>query len=370
MRRKKLLFVAASLAGGGAERVVVNLINHLDKDKYDISLVLFEDKQDYRKELHVPLKVICLNKKNRWDFLKLIFRLREAIRDHRPAVVISVLYYSNIVVVLASLFLKRDFKIILGEHNYPSAYLSKVRLSRLKRTMMLFAYRKADKIISVSGQIEKNIVECFKIKPGIIKTIHNPIPIDSIEGKIEESVCDNLFSEKNAQSIIAVGRLTLQKRFDTLLRAFSLVKKKQDNIRLIILGKGILKEELEHLAKKLNISNWVNFVGFKSNPYAWIAKADIFVLSSDYEGFPMVLLEAMACGTPVISTNCPSGPDEIITNGVNGILVPLADENAMANAMVTLLRDKSLRRKFSEEGKKRAKDFDVSKILPKYEELF
>ncbi len=147
------------------------------------------------------------------------------------------------------------------------------------------------------------------------------------------------------------------------------MEKNKKNVYLIILGEGILRKELEILASKLNINKCVDFVGFKFNPYAWIAKADIFVLSSDFEGLPNVVIEAMACGTPVISTDCASGPNELITNGKNGILVPTVDENALAEAMGTLLRNENLRKKFSKRARKRAEDFRIEKIIPQYEEL-
>ncbi|MHA1410840.1 MAG: glycosyltransferase, partial [Candidatus Odinarchaeia archaeon] len=128
--------------------------------------------------------------------------------------------------------------------------------------------------------------------------------------------------------------------------------------------------KLESLALELSINKLVDFVGFKSNPYSWIAKADLFVLASDTEGFPVVILEAMACGVPIISTDCLSGPNEIITNGKNGILVPVDNEKVLKDQMLNLLNDQNLRKMFSIEGKKRAENFRIEKILQEYEELF
>jgi len=139
---------------------------------------------------------------------------------------------------------------------------------------------------------------------------------------------------------------------------------------LIVIGEGELRPVLCELARKLNIHESVEFVGFKENPYAWISKADIFVLSSDYEGFPNVLLESMACKTPIISVDCPSGPSEIITDCENGLLVPTHDEEGMAMAVKNLLNNQELRDQFSKEGLKRVEDFAIEKIFPQYEKLF
>ncbi len=367
--KKKVLFIIPSLVGGGAERMFVHLINHFDKDKYDIFLVLFENKLDYKKDLFFPVKIVCLSKKGRWDFFKLILKLRKLMCDYKPAVVISSLHYTNIVTVLASMFMKRKFRVILCEQNYPRKYLPEVRLGYLKRWLMKLTYRKADGIVAVSKSIKRVLQHDFNVESEKTRTIYNSISLEAIREKSQEEIEHPFFKDKNAEVIISAGRLVEQKRFDRLLIGFSLVREKQDSVFLIILGKGELRKELESLAAKLKVSKWIDFVGFKSNPFAWISKADIFVLSSNYEGLPMVLLEAMACGTPVISTDCPSGPKEIITNGKNGILVPPADEEALARAMLTLLKNESLRKKLSEEGIKRAEDFRMEKILPQYEEL-
>jgi glycosyltransferase involved in cell wall biosynthesis len=203
-----------------------------------------------------------------------------------------------------------------------------------------------------------------------IKVIYNFVDFRQIEKKAKKEINYPFFANKDYHVIIAVGRLTEQKRFDRLLNAFALLKKEIKNVRLIVLGKGELFEKLNNLANELNIKDYVEFAGFQKNPWAWVSKAKIFVLSSDYEGFGNVIVEAMACGTPVISTNCLSGPNEIITHGKNGLLVPPADEKALAEAMRSLLENNKLRIMLAEEGKRRARDFRLEKILPQYERLF
>jgi len=368
--RKRLLFVISSLEGGGAERVIVNLINHLDRNKYDVLIVIFEKILDLKNDLNVPIKIVCLNKKSRWDFLKIIIKLRKVINNYKPHCVISFLQYTNIVTVLSNLFQRRNYTLIISERNYPRKYLASARFRNLRRWLMSFTYKKADKIIAVSKAIKRVLEEDFDIQSEKIKVVYNPVSIKEIIFKSKEIVEHPYFKDRNVQVIISTGRLVKQKRYDRLLRAFSLIIKYQEKTRLIILGKGNQKKELKSLALKLNINDYVDFVGYKSNPYAWMSKAHIFVLCSDYEGFPNVLIEAMACGVPVISTDCISGPREIITNEKDGILVPLVDEKKLAEKILDLLSDERKRRRFSIEARKKVQDFEAKKIVSLYAKLF
>jgi glycosyltransferase involved in cell wall biosynthesis len=149
--------------------------------------------------------------------------------------------------------------------------------------------------------------------------------------------------------VLAVGRLTYQKDFSTLLRAFATVREKMD-ARLVILGDGPDRRNLESLATKLDIENHVDFPGYVDNPYPYLKRADLFVLSSRYEGLPNVLIEAQICGAPIVSTDCPTGPDEILMKGRAGVLVPVGDAASMAVAMSDVLCDQSLARGFVESG--------------------
>jgi glycosyltransferase involved in cell wall biosynthesis len=370
MKPMKLLFTIPSLINGGTQQVLVQLVNRLDKNKYEILLVLFENIMDYKKELEPSINIAYLNKKNKWDIFNLIIKLRKVIFSYKPDVVISLSHYANIVTALPTLFSKKEFKFIVCEHGYSPKYLPDIGLKHLRKYLMNLSYKKADKIVAVSKAIKEVLEKSFNIKSEKVEVIHNPIFLEEIRNKCQEEVEHPFFKNKNVQVIISAGRLSKEKRLDRLLKAFALLRKGQENVRLIILGKGRMWKELEVLASRLSISKYVDFVGFQSNPYAWISKANIFVLSSDHEGFPMALLEAMTCGTSVISTDCPSGPGEIITNGKNGILVPPANEGALAEAMLDLVSDEEKRKRFSEAAKKRVQEFGVDKIVKQYRELF
>jgi glycosyltransferase involved in cell wall biosynthesis len=366
---KKLLFVIPALTGGGAERVLLTIINNLDIEKYEITLVLFNKEGDLIKNLKNNIKIIIYQKRNKYSLVKLILQLRNTIKSFNKVTVISFLHYTNIISVISCLCLKKKPKLILCEHSNHRKYLPESKLWYFRKLFMKYTYKKADQIVAISREMRENLIIDFKLNPHKVNVIYNPIPIEEISQLAKDK--SNIFSLKSdkKRKIIAAGRLARVKRFDRLIRSFAIVRKELD-VSLLIMGQGELLNELKELTNRLNINEDVIFLGFQKNPYAWISIADIFVLSSDYEGFPMVILESMACGTPVISSDCSTGPREIISNGENGILVPVEDENILANAILSVLKDNNLKKKFSREGKIRVDDFKIDKIIPQYELLF
>jgi glycosyltransferase involved in cell wall biosynthesis len=250
---------------------------------------------------------------------------------------------------------------------YLSHATSNTRLSRIKYLLYKFLFNFADFIVVPSIDIKEDLEKKLNIIKKKIKIIYNPIDLKKIMKLKEEEIKELRIKRK--PFLLTVGRLTKAKGYPYLLRAYSRIYKEIDE-KLLILGIGQDEEKLKSLVNELGIQEHVLFLGFQKNPYKFMNRASIFVLSSLWEGFPNVILEAMACGVPVISTDCPSGPREIITNDKNGILVPPADEKALAEAMLNLLINKNLRKHFSIEGKKKAEDFRIDRILPQYEELF
>lgn len=368
-RKNKILFFIPSLEGGGAQKVMADIINGLDKDKFEFVLAVCNKQGPYVASLRHDLKIYDLEKKNKWEFIHLMMRLRKVIGEFKPDIIVSFLFYSNILATLASKTVKRRIKLILNERNFPRFNVLNAKWGFLKKKLIQLTYRKADVVTTNSYQAKACLQKEFGIQSDIIQTIYNPVDIEVIKKRCQERIEHPFFQEGN-KVILGAGRLVQQKRFDVLLNSFSCVVKNNSNIKLIILGEGEEKDSLEQLSHELGINDSVNFIGFKANPYAWMSKADIFVLSSDFEGFPNVVLEAMTCGVPVISTNCPSGPDEIITNRKNGLLVSTNDPGALADAITTLLGDKKLKEVIPHEAKKRVEDFRVEKILNEYELLF
>ncbi|MBC8019488.1 MAG: glycosyltransferase [Verrucomicrobia bacterium] len=201
-------------------------------------------------------------------------------------------------------------------------------------------------------------------------TIHNGVDLELLNrlaaepaeaGKPDATRYDGV-------TIITSGRLTQQKGHDLLLQAFSRVCRVEP-CKMIILGEGVLRGDLEHLACTLGIADRVVFAGWQQNPFRFLAMADIFVLSSHYEGFPNALLEAMALGLPVISTDCPTGPAELLDGGRYGLLVPPNDPDALANALLTLVRDRTQRQRYAGMSVERAAAFSLTGMVASYESL-
>ncbi len=368
--RKKIYFVVPNMVGGGAERVASIILSWLDRQKFSITLVLFNKIGEYLNTIPHDVEIIDLNKRSQWDFIKLIFKLRRIIEKENPHILFSYLHYTNIIAVLSGLFLKNDTRIIISEHSYHRQYLLHENFRALKRLLMEFTYNRANKIIACSLGVRQALIEDFNINSSKVVSISNPINIEEIQDLMEERVSHPFFNKAgNSFVLISVGRLTLAKNFSLLIKAFARVVKEVPAY-LLILGQGELENDLRTLTRQLSLEKLVDFVGFQKNPFSWMKRADLFVLSSNWEGMPLVLIQAMACGMPVISTCYPSGPDEIITDGVNGFLVPVDDVEALSEQILRLIKDDNLRKQIAEQSKKRALDFDIGRIVKMYEKCF
>ena len=228
---------------------------------------------------------------------------------------------------------------------------------------MRLAYPFADAIVAVANGVKRDLIQNYKVPGNKIKVIYNPVVTDELISLSQEEFYHQWFQDNNVPVIVAVGRLTSQKNFKLLINAFAKVSEILDS-RLVILGEGEMRGELEALVDDLNIGSKVELPGFAGNPYVWLKNASLFVLSSDYEGLPGTLIQAMACGVPVVSTNCPSGPDEILENGKWGRLVPTGNLSALETAIIQTLQDKK-----HPDVKFRAKFFSIKNATDAYIEV-
>lgn len=364
----KVYFFLPTLNGGGAERVTINILKGIDRNTFSQKLILGNKIGAYIKEVPPYVPVMDLHKKHvRYALLE----LGKLLRREEPDILFSALGHANLVALMSSFLARNATKVVVSIHTTPSrAALEKRSLkSKLVFRLEPVLYSRADKVVVVSKGVKNDVEECLGLKKEKIALIHNPIVDYKLIKLSHQRINHPWLNNPDISVIISVGRLSEAKDYSTLLKAFRVVRNKLP-AKLVILGEGKARRFLENLAEKLNIESHLEMPGFIENPYKYVAKASVFVLSSTREGLPTVLVEAMACGVPVVSTDCPFGPKEIIEQGINGILVPVRNPKLLAEAILKVLRNKDLSTKLIKEEKKRAKDFEINKIVKEYEKLF
>jgi glycosyltransferase involved in cell wall biosynthesis len=369
----KITFLMPSAETGGSEKNILKLLRNLNSKNFQKSLLLQKKKGDLLEEISPDVLVKELGS---LFSIFTIFSLIKYFREEKPDILVSIFPRLNVVNVLAKILSNSKAKIIISVRStnsqlfkYSAYKISHKLMSQfIMPSLVKFFYKRADLIICVSQGVADDISKVIGNKANI-KVIYNPVIDNSIIRLAKEPMADIGIKNKFIPIILTVGRLTKAKDYATLLKAFSIVFK-SNPAYLLIVGEGEERKKIENLVEKLEISKNVLLLGLQNNPLKYIDKADVFVLSSVLEGFPNVLVEAMACGVPVVSTDCQSGPNEIIENGKSGFLVQVADEKKMANAIIKLLEDKELRKNFSEEGKKRAHYFSAEKSVKEFENVF
>jgi len=372
--RKKIAFIIPALRGGGAEKVLVVLLRHLDRARFDPVLIVFETCNEYPGELPGDVRTIALDAVNKHGFaghVRLIAAIARVIRRETPDILFSFMDYANHCASIARRITRSRAKLYTSYQSNMSMSYQPGRLrsrALIKSILANVVYTGIDCVVCVSQGVMDDLVANWRLPREKGRVIYNPVESDRIQELAREQVEHPWFQEKRP-IIVSCGRLEREKNYSLLLRAFAHAKKEVPEVRLVILGKGRLLEHLVRQAEELNIADSISFAGFQKNPFKYMARAKFLVLSSSWEGFANVLVESMTCGTPVISTRCPSGPDEIITDNENGLLVPVEDDQELARAMVCLLNDDDLRRRLSEGGKMRAEAFNIPSILTSYEDL-
>lgn len=378
-KNKKIALFIPSLAGGGAERVFVNLANEFARRGISVNLVLAKKEGPYLKDVSESVKVIDLKARR---VLFAVFPLIKYLRQEKPRVLLSTVDHANIIAVLARFLSRAKIKVIIRVANNLSVSLQGTKGYRwpLRLYGTILFSRFADEIVTVSKGVAEDFAKTAKVARGRIKVIYNPTVTPKIFNKANEvpkiknrkpSFAKQGTGEDEAKKsrrpskvVLGVGSFLRQKGFETLIRAFAKVRENK-RVKLIILGEGEERKKLESLVKDLKLEEDVDMPGFMENPYAYMAKADIYVLSSWWEGLPNTLIEAMACGTPVVSTDCPSGPREILEDGKYGKLVPVGDVEAMVKAIEETLEDPPDSKKLRE----RVKAFSLEKAADEYLKL-
>ncbi len=336
--RERLAIFLPGLYDGGAERILLNLSAGIAARGYPVDLVLARAEGPYMAEIPATVRLIDLKAARVLTCLPALVRY---LRSEQPVALLSALY-ANPVAICAKSIANVPVRVIVSEHNTLTSVSSGENDLRWKLYPSLahWLYPLADGIIAVSKGVASDLAIATKLPPDSINVIYNPIVTPDLIEKSRVPLEHPWFRPGEPPVVLGVGRLTTQKAFDVLIAAFAQMRKSKP-AHLLILGEGEDRPMLEALIRKSGLEQEVSLPGFVPNPYPYFAQAALFVLSSRWEGLPTVLVEAMALKTPIISTDCPSGPREILENGKYGVLVPVDDQSALALAMQNFLMNRT-----------------------------
>ena len=353
MSKISIIFILPDLETGGAERIVTTIANHLNREKFEPKIMLLRKEGGYLDFLKDDVGIIDLKTPRIRHSLKPILK---EIRKRKPDIVFS--GFGEVKAYLA-LFIKLfpKTKFIARETNVVSQHVTRKEIKFFYKF-----YNNYHKRICQSDDMQNDLIENFKIKREKIIKINNPVDFEFIDGKLENATKPESFSD-GFKNIVAVGNLSARKGFDNLLKVFSHLK--NEKIKLHILGDGKDKDVLSQLKSNLKLEN-VIFHGQQKNPYQFLKFADLFVLSSRYEGFPNVLLEAGACGTYALANNCKGGINEIIQEKINGEISDIENHEEFAEKLKSVLNENHNSEMIRNSIKSR---FSKEIILRNYEEL-
>jgi glycosyltransferase involved in cell wall biosynthesis len=325
-----------SLYEGGAERVMLNLARGFMKQGLNVDLVLVKAEGAYLTQVPPGIRLIDLKAQSKPGIIP---KLVKYLRQERPVSLLAALHYPCEIALLAKRLAGVSTRVVVSEHNNLSQEAKRIKQTsvRLSPLAARLFYPWADGIVAVSQGVAKDLAAVTALPSARIQVIYNPVVVPEMFTKAEEPVDHPWFQSGEPPVILGVGRLFPQKDFTTLIRAFALVRNVRP-ARLVILGSsGPDEAKLKALILELDLEGEVALVGYVSNPYAYMARSSVFVLSSAWEGFGNVLVEAMAVGTEIVSTDCPSGPAEILADGKYGALTPVGNSKAMAEAILKTL---------------------------------
>lgn len=324
-----------SLVSGGAERVMLNIAEGLASQGVRVDLVLSSARGDYLSQVPEGVRVVDLKSRR---VIRSLFKLARYLRKEQPSVLLSALAHTNLVALWARALSLTDTKVVVAVHSTLSlsTKFSPRRRDRLVPWLTHMFYRQATHVVAVSRGSADDLIRLTRLDPDLVEVIPNPVITERLFEKARQPVDQPWLVEHENPVIITVGRLTAAKNYGLLLEAFARVRATVD-ARLIMLGDGEERAFLEEMIRALGLSPYVSMPGFVENPWAYMSKSDAFVLSSRWEGLPTVLVEALALGLRVVSTDCDYGPRELLKDGRFGMLVPVGDADALAAAMIEVL---------------------------------
>lgn len=362
----KLLIISQFGGIGGAERSLIPLAKELQSDGYELTLLLLKLPTDSHIFQDFPGRVLFPKNASSWYRNHTLSQLNREIANTDLVIATSELSPTYISWLLSRWHRKpfiADVQVHLSQWINDSAKSLHHYLCRL-------IYPQISYIRCVSEGVSDDLRLNYSVPPKHLSIISVPFELDAIIQASQSPLPSEHHHIFNKPTIVSIGRFTSQKRFDIAIEALLYLRQSYDiEGNLLILGDGELRPQLEQQIRMLELSNSVFMPGFVENPLMYIARSQVFLLSSDYEGFGRVIVEALALGCPVVSTNCPSGPSEILEGGKYGLLVPTAHPQEMAHAIAQILTDSQLSQTFRSAGLQRAKDFSSQVIAQDYKRL-
>jgi len=357
----KILFVMPNLHKGGAEKVMSTIANNINKDIFDVTFVLLEKRGSYLDSLNKSIKLVDLNT---IKVSKSVFALWKIIKKEKPNIVFSALSHLNLTLGIIKNFSSKKIKFIARETNIPSI-LNKTEKSQLIFNLLYrLIYRFFNKIVCQSQDMANDLIDNYNLKSEQLLIINNPVDSKKILKQSKESLHTKLFPVDKF-NYISIGSFEYRKGFDLLLLSWAKVN--TANKHLTLIGEGSLKKDMQNQIKKLNLESSVTILDFQSNPFIFLSQADVFILSSRFEGFPNILLESLACGTPAIAFECLGGINEIIIDGKNGWLIEKENTIKLAEKINTFDKVKYSQNEMGEDILNR---YSIEKIISEYEKLF
>jgi glycosyltransferase involved in cell wall biosynthesis len=361
---KKISIIITDLRGGGTERLHIYLAKYWHELGYKVNFVLMEKKGELIDILPEGVEVVDLGVRR---LRHVVWPLIRYINSVKPDIIIAAVWPLTSIAFMSWFLAGKPGRMYLSEHSHLSTSCKhEINTAKwLIKLIMRISYPFASGIVAVSAGVKSDLCKLARLHDSKVNVIYNPSAIGVSPHQESIAIRQQLWGVGFDNHILSVGALKEQKDHVTLIKAFSQLPASL-NAKLTILGEGSIRLELEKLITQLGLVNKVAMPGFVLDPYTWFRSADLFVLSSRWEGFGNVIVEALECGVPVVSTDCQSGPAEILKNGLYGELVPIQNPNALAKAMA-----KSLNKTHDREALLfRASDFSVEKIANEYLDLF
>jgi len=350
---------------GGAERVTTNIANGFVVRGYAVDLLLSNERGEFRDQVSDGATTVILEAPEipGVGVGGSLFGLRKYLERANPDVLISAMTHANVVALAAATLSRGETTVVVTEH----AEFGKVNIAKDHVVYSLAArlYPTAARVIAVSDGVARSITDATPVDTDDVTVLHNPIDVSGIRRRARARLDDPWLDSYDLRVVLTAGRLAPTKDLPMLLEAFERVHERRPDTRLVVAGKGDQRQSLLSLSEQRGLGDVVSFPGYVDNPYAYMSRADVFALSSKHEGLPTVLVEALACGCPVVATDCPSGPREILVDGEYGALVPVGHSDAFAEAVLATLEDPPDPDRLRE----RSEDFSMDVAVDRYAEF-